>query len=54
MTRFEAAVGRMFRNVFVCRNCKTKQRTSHAKILLKKISCKGCGGRAFRPIKSKK
>lgn len=53
MARFPEAVERMFGNVFVCRRCKTKIRAQILKILQKKISCKKCGGRNFRPIKKK-
>ncbi len=51
MVKFPEATARMFHGVFVCRRCKTKTRTSMTKILQKKISCKKCSGKAFRPIK---
>ena len=51
MVKFQEATARMFHGVFVCRKCKTKIKTSMSKILQKKISCKKCGGKAFRPIK---
>jgi len=54
MAKFSEATARLFHGVFVCRKCKTKIRTDVNKILHKKISCKKCGGRNFRPIKSKK
>lgn len=48
----EASV-RLFSNVFVCKKCKTKQRVDIRKVLQKKVSCKKCGSKFFRPIKRK-
>lgn len=53
MAKFAEAAARMHTGIFVCRKCKTKQRTEMRKILLGKISCKKCSARAFRPIKNK-
>lgn len=53
MVRFPEAEIRIFRNVFVCRKCKTKVRTSAMKIRSGKVSCRKCGSRALRPIKKK-
>jgi len=54
MVRFPEASARLFMNVFVCRRCKSKRRADMRKIMLKKISCRRCGAKAFRMIKSKK
>jgi ribosomal protein L40E len=54
MGKFPEAAARLFHGIFVCRKCKTKKRTDVNKILAKRVSCKKCGGKAFRPIKSKK
>ncbi|MEA3378902.1 MAG: hypothetical protein U9Q69_04655 [Nanoarchaeota archaeon] len=54
MVKHEAAMKRLFHRIFVCKNCKTKKRTSMSKILQGKISCKKCGSKAFRPIKKNK
>ena len=53
MTKFPEAVARIHHNVFVCKKCKTKMRTYMSKILLKKIKCRKCGAKVFRPIKAK-
>lgn len=53
-TKFPEASARMFHNVFVCKKCKKKQRTTMQKILQKKVSCKRCGCKALRPIKKGK
>ncbi len=54
MARFPEAIARLFKNVYVCKNCKTKMKANTAKVLNKELVCKKCGGRHFRPIKSKK
>ena len=54
MAKFAEATARMFHNVFICKRCKSKVKADVRKILLKKISCRKCGGKSFRAIKSKK
>ncbi|MBU2639976.1 MAG: 50S ribosomal protein L40e [Nanoarchaeota archaeon] len=54
MAKFAEAAARLFHNVFVCKRCKSKVKADVRKILLKKISCRKCGGKSFRAIKSKK
>jgi DNA-directed RNA polymerase subunit RPC12/RpoP len=52
-TKIPAAQNRMFRNVFVCKNCSSKIRSEARKIIERKVKCRKCGGKAFRPIKKK-
>jgi len=54
MAKFPEATARMFHNVFVCKKCKKKQKTSMQKILQGKVSCKKCGSKSFRAIKKGK
>jgi len=54
MAKIPEATARLFSNVFVCKKCKTKQRAQVQKIMQKKISCRKCGGKAFRAIKKSK
>jgi len=54
MAKFPEAAARLFHGVFVCRKCKSKKRADIRKVLEKKVTCRKCGGRAFRAIKSKK
>jgi len=54
MAKFKEATERLHKNVFVCKKCKTKQRTNMQKILQGKITCKKCGSKAFRAIKKAK
>jgi len=53
MAKIPAAQTRLFKNVFVCKRCKTKIRASPAKIIDKKVKCRRCNSKAFRPIKRK-
>lgn len=39
---------RLFDNVYVCKHCKSKLRTSIFKILSNKVVCPKCGRRVFR------
>lgn len=54
MVKFDEAAGRLFRGIFVCRKCKAKIRADINKVLAKKVCCRRCGGKVFRPIKSKR
>ena len=54
MAKFPEATARLFHNVFVCKRCKSKVKADARSILNKKIACRKCGGKFFRPLKSKK
>ena len=44
------ADNRLFKGVYVCRNCKAKIRAPNAKLIrLKKVRCRRCGSTALRP-----
>ena len=43
------AMERLFRNVFVCRNCKSKIRANPIKVKDKKVRCRKCGSKNLRP-----
>ena len=51
MAKFPEAMARLFKDVFVCKRCKTKIRAGSQRILNKEVLCRGCGGKAFRAIK---
>jgi len=53
MVKFPEAEARIFRNMFVCRKCKTKIRASSMKVRLGKVSCRKCGSKALRSVKKK-
>ena len=50
MAKFAEAEKRLFRNVYVCRRCKSKIRISSPSALKKgKAKCRKCGYRILRP-----
>jgi ribosomal protein L40E len=53
MAKIPAAMDRIFKNVFVCKDCSSKMRTQARKISEGKVKCRKCGGKAFRPISKK-
>jgi len=53
MAKIPEAAARLQQNVFVCKRCKTKIKSSMLKVLQKRIVCKKCGSRAFRAVRKK-
>jgi ribosomal protein L40E len=53
MVRFPEAEERMFKNVFVCRKCKSKVRSTTMKVINGEVKCRKCGYKVLRPIKKK-
>ncbi|MCK4647811.1 hypothetical protein KAT24_02690 [Candidatus Pacearchaeota archaeon] len=53
MAKIQEASNRLFKNVFVCKKCKTKIRAEPQKILRGKVKCRKCGKIAFRPLRKK-
>ena len=53
MAKFKEAEARMFRNIFVCRKCKSKIRTNNMKVLQGKVSCRKCKSKALRTVRKK-
>ena len=53
MVKFPEAEARKFRNVFVCKVCKTKLRAPNLKVIQGKISCRKCGSSALRAVRKK-
>jgi len=53
MVRFPEADARKFRNIFVCRRCKSKVRGSNMKVLAGLVRCRQCNSKALRPVKKK-
>ena len=54
MARFAEAEARKFKNVFVCRKCKSKIRADYLKVREGKVKCRKCGSRALRPKRKEK
>lgn len=53
MAKIAEATNRLFKNVFVCKNCKTKLKSKPIKILKEEVRCKKCGKTSFRPLRKK-
>jgi formylmethanofuran dehydrogenase subunit E len=53
MAKIPAAMNRLFKNVFVCKNCSSKIRAEGVKVLEGKVRCRKCNGKAFRTIRKK-
>jgi len=53
MARFPEAEIRMFRNIFVCKRCKTKIRSPNVKITAGTVKCRRCNSKAFRSVRRK-
>ncbi|MBW2963187.1 50S ribosomal protein L40e [Candidatus Woesearchaeota archaeon] len=53
MVKFDEAGARLFRNIFVCRKCKTKIRASSMKVSSGLIRCRRCNSKILRPKRKK-
>lgn len=53
MAKVPAAQARLFKNIFVCKNCGTKIKAEARKILNGKVKCRACSRKDFRPKKRK-
>ena len=53
MAKILEASNRLFKNVFVCKNCQSKIKVDPQKILKGKVKCRKCKKGAFRPLKKK-
>lgn len=53
MAKIAEASNRLYKNLFVCKNCHAKIRASPDKILKGKVKCRKCKKRSFRAQKTK-
>lgn len=53
MAKIQAAQDRLFKNIFVCKRCKSKIKADPKKIIEGKIRCRKCKSKDFRQIKKK-
>ena len=51
MARLPAAHNRMYKNVFLCKNCGQKMKVEAKKILEGKVQCRKCKKKKFRAVK---
>lgn len=52
-TKIPAAQARLFKNVFICKNCSSRIRAEAKKIIEGRVRCRKCKKKAFRPIRKK-
>jgi DNA-directed RNA polymerase subunit M/transcription elongation factor TFIIS len=52
-TKILATQNRLFKNIFVCKNCSSKMRSDAKKISDGKVKCRKCGKKHFRQIRKK-
>ncbi|MBT3406303.1 50S ribosomal protein L40e [Candidatus Woesearchaeota archaeon] len=53
MAKFPEADARLFKNIFVCKVCKSKVRAPNLKVLAGKIKCRKCSSKALRTVRKK-
>jgi len=51
--KIPAAQTRLFKDIFVCKNCSTKMRAGARRIIEGKIRCRKCSGKLFRQKRKK-
>lgn len=52
-TKFDEALNRLIKGIFVCRVCKAKIRASSLKVSQGKIKCRSCASLKLRPKRKK-
>lgn len=52
-TKIPAAQARLFKNIFICKDCNSRIRSEARKIIEGKVKCRKCSGRAFRAVRKK-
>lgn len=53
MAKFPEAESRLFKNIFVCKKCKSKLKAPPLKVIAGRIKCRKCGSKALRTVKKK-
>jgi len=53
MGKFPEASARLLDNLFVCRKCKSKIRTTNLRVLNGSVKCRKCSYSKLRPVKKK-
>ncbi len=51
MAVFKEAEARLYKNVYVCKDCERKFRTTVGKVLAGKASCRFCSSNKIRPVR---
>jgi len=54
-TKIPEAMNRMYKNIFICKNCKSRVRADPRRIMSSKVRCRKCGYDQLRAkVKEKK
>jgi len=53
MAKLAAAQARIFKNIFVCKECKAKIRAEPLRVITGKVHCRKCKCKRLRPIRKK-
>jgi predicted Zn finger-like uncharacterized protein len=53
MAKLAAAQARLFKNIFICKECKSKIRTDSLRVISGKVRCRKCKSNRLRPIRKK-
>jgi ribosomal protein L40E len=51
MATFPEAEARLFKNVYVCKKCESKFKTTIGKVLAGKAVCRSCKSKGVRPVR---
>ncbi len=53
MVKFKEAQSRLYKNIFVCKICKSKVRAPNMKVIQGKVKCRKCKKKSLRPVRKK-
>ena len=53
MAKFPEAEQRLFKNKFVCRNCKRAVKAPNMSVIQGKVKCRKCNSKALRVVRKK-
>ena len=53
MAKFPEAHARLYKNIFICKKCKSKIRANNMKVIQGRISCRKCASKALRTVRMK-
>ena len=53
MAKIAAAQARLFKNIFVCKDCSSKIRSDSLRVITGKTKCRKCNSKRLRPIRKK-
>lgn len=53
MAKIPEADERMYKDIFICRKCKSKIRAINMKVSLGRAKCRKCNSKSLRPVRKK-